>query len=80
MLWDFIKFLIHLLEQGITTNNNLIIFSIKTNLLESAKFRALLAKNVLTCHFVLRAHVLKYEHALRPYVLTCVKCVKSVES
>ena len=45
---------------------------------ESAKLRALRAKNVLTCQRALRAHVptcLTCQRALRAYVLTCLACL-----
>ena len=39
--------------------------------LESAKLRALRAKNVFACQLALRAYVLTCLRALRAYVLTC---------
>ena len=38
---------------------------------ESAKLRALRAKNVLTCQLALRTYVHMCQRALRAYVLTC---------
>ena len=40
------------------------------NFLESAKLRALRAKNMLTCQCVLRVYVLTCQRALRAYILT----------
>ena len=42
---------------------------------ESAKLRALLAKNVLTCQRALLAYVLKCQCALRAYVLKCKRAI-----
>ena len=42
---------------------------------ESAKLRALRAKNVLVCQHTLRAYVLKCLRALCAYVLTCLRPV-----
>ena len=44
---------------------------------ESAKLRALRAKNVLACQRALRAYVLTCQHALRAYVLTCLECLRA---
>ena len=41
-----------------------------SNFDESAKLRALRAKNVLTCQRALRAYVLTCQHVLRAHVLT----------
>ena len=53
-----------------------IAYSIKLSchLTESAKLRALRAKNVLACQLALRAYVLTCQRALCAYVLTC-QCV-----
>ena len=50
-----------------------IAYSIKLSchLTESAKLRALRAKNVLACQLALRAYVLTCQRALCAYVLTC---------
>ena len=45
--------------------------------LESAKLRALRAKNVLTCQCALRAYVLTCQRALRAYVHTCQRASRA---
>ena len=42
---------------------------------ESAKLRALRAKNVLTCQGALRAYLSTSQRALRAYMLTCLACL-----
>ena len=44
---------------------------------ESAKLRALRAKNVLTCQCVLRVYVLTCQRALHAYVLTCQRAFRT---
>ena len=44
---------------------------------ESAKLRALRAKNVLACQSVLRAYVLSCQRALHAYVLTCLRALRA---
>ena len=44
---------------------------------ESAKLRALRAKNVLTCQHVLCAYMLPCQHALRDHVATCLACLST---
>ena len=44
-------------------------------LLESAKLRALLAKNVLAWRRALRAYMLTCQRALRAYVLMCKRTI-----
>ena len=44
---------------------------------ESAKLRALRAKNVHTCQRALRTYVLTYQRALRAYVPTCLVCLRA---
>ena len=46
-------------------------------LLESAKLRALRAKNVLACRRALRAYMLTCQRALRAYVLTCQSALRA---
>ena len=45
--------------------------TLELHLGESAKLRALRAKNVLACQRALRAYVLTSQSAMRAYVLTC---------
>ena len=45
--------------------------------IESAKLRALPAKNVLACQRVLRAYVLTCQRALRAYLLTCLRALRA---
>ena len=45
--------------------------------LESAKLRALRAKNVFTCQRALRAYVPMRERVLRAYVLTCQRALRA---
>ena len=53
-----------------------LLLTIKINKKEdSAKLRALRAKNVLVCQRVLRAYVLKCQRASRAYVLTCLRAL-----
>ena len=44
---------------------------------ESAKLRALRAKNVLTCQGALRAYVSTSQRALHAYVPTCLACLRA---
>ena len=44
---------------------------------ESAKLRALRAKNVLTCQRALRAYVLTCQRAFCAYVLTCQRALRA---
>ena len=45
--------------------------------LESAKLRALRAKNMFTCQRALRAYVLTHQCALRALVPTCPACLRA---
>ena len=45
--------------------------------IESAKLRALPAKNVLVCQRVLRAYVLTCQRALRAYLLTFLRALRA---
>ena len=66
--WNFIFILVW-------STNNKTGASSKILSIESAKLRALRAKNVLTCLRALRAYVLTCQRALRAYVLVCKRAI-----
>ena len=52
-------------------------FKFRYRFKQSAKLRALRAKNVLACQHALRAYVLTCQRALRAYVLTCQRALRA---